>query len=152
MSLLSSRIAPRSFASAAASSSTPSSFSPLTAIETRWGKLPEAEQGAIADMVKQAEAGDWKLMTMEQKRAAYIIAYGPFGARNPMDPALKYAVTGWVGGFFGLAVVMWTLWEKQKPVVPTMNKEWKDAENQISKENRTNPYSGPTNAVYSKKE
>lgn len=38
-------------------------------IESRWTQLPEAEQGAIADELAEAQRGDWKKMTVEQKRA-----------------------------------------------------------------------------------
>ncbi|KAJ3197216.1 hypothetical protein HK101_005246 [Irineochytrium annulatum] len=41
----------------------------LTQIETRWGKLPEAEQGAIADKLAAAQKGDWKSLTLDEKRA-----------------------------------------------------------------------------------
>ncbi|KAI9356298.1 cytochrome c oxidase subunit IV family [Zopfochytrium polystomum] len=135
-----------------ASSTAAAPFTPLTAIETRWGKLPEAEQGAIADLVAAAEKGDWKKMTLEQKRAAYFIAYGPYGARNPIDPALKWSVLAWVSAFFGISYIGYKWWDTQKPVVKTMSPEWKAAEVQKAIEARQNPYKGPINGVYTKPE
>lgn len=41
----------------------------MTQIEARWTKLPKAEQGAIADQLAELQKGDWKKMTLEQKRA-----------------------------------------------------------------------------------
>ena len=41
----------------------------LNQLETRWPKLPECEQGAIADSLAAVQKGDWKQMTLEQKRA-----------------------------------------------------------------------------------
>lgn len=41
----------------------------LTNIESRWARLPLPEKGAIADQVTELEKGDWKKMTLEQKRA-----------------------------------------------------------------------------------
>ncbi|KAJ3269630.1 hypothetical protein HDV01_001146 [Terramyces sp. JEL0728] len=41
----------------------------LSALETRWSKLPEAEKGAIADSLAEAQKGDWKKLTLDQKRA-----------------------------------------------------------------------------------
>lgn len=72
--------------------------------------LIEAEQGAIADSLALAQKGDWKQMSLDQKRAggffsflssyhimtAYYIAYGPYGARTPSDTAfnVRVGVTG----------------------------------------------------------
>jgi cytochrome c oxidase subunit 4 len=44
----------------------------LTQIEARWTKLPEAEQGAIADKLYDLQKGDWKKMTLEEKRAGIV--------------------------------------------------------------------------------
>ncbi|KAJ1555592.1 Cytochrome c oxidase subunit 5A [Cladochytrium tenue] len=132
----------------AASSAAPAAFSPLTALETRWGKLPEAEQGAIADLVAVAEKGDWKNMTLEQKRAAYFIAYGPYGARNPIDPALKWSVITWSAGFFVLSYGLYQWWETMKPPVISQTKEWQADVEKKAKEEGINPYSGPRQAIH----
>ena len=44
-------------------------------LETRWTKLPECEQGAIADTLAAAEKGDWKKLSLDQKRASIFIIY-----------------------------------------------------------------------------
>jgi cytochrome c oxidase subunit 4 len=44
----------------------------FTQIEARWTKLPEAEQGAIADKLYELQKGDWKKMTLEEKRAGIL--------------------------------------------------------------------------------
>lgn len=48
----------------------------LVGLETRWVKLPECEQGAIADTLAVAQKGDWKKMTLEQKRAGMCCILG----------------------------------------------------------------------------
>ncbi|KAJ3216703.1 Cytochrome c oxidase subunit 5A [Dinochytrium kinnereticum] len=90
---------------------TPAAYSQ---IEARWAKLPEAEQGAIADKLALAQKADWKTLSLEEKRAAYFIAYGPYGARNPPDPALKWSVAYWTSGFVLLAAGLWRYWESRK--------------------------------------
>lgn len=45
---------------------------PLTNIEARWPKLPLPEQGAIADIVNGLEKGDWRKMSLEEKRAGKL--------------------------------------------------------------------------------
>lgn len=38
-------------------------------IETRWHLLPEAERGALADALAEKQKGDWKKMSLQEKRA-----------------------------------------------------------------------------------
>lgn len=38
-------------------------------IEARWHLLPEAERGAIADALAEKHKGDWKKMSLNEKRA-----------------------------------------------------------------------------------
>ncbi|KAI8844262.1 cytochrome c oxidase subunit IV family [Chytridium lagenaria] len=127
----------------ASTSVTPAAFAQL---ETRWAKLPEAEQGAIADKLAAAQKGDWKTLSLEEKRAAYFIAYGPYGARNPTDPALKYSVAAWTTGFVLLAAGLWRWWDSRKPTLITQTPEWKEAQKQIQIEGKENPFKGPAAA------
>ncbi|KAJ3415973.1 Cytochrome c oxidase subunit 5A [Chytridiales sp. JEL 0842] len=122
-------------------------FNSLSQIETRWGKLPEAEQGAIADKLSAVQKGDWKKMTLDEKRAAYFIAYGPYGARSPSDPALKWSVAAWSTVFVGLAAGLWVYTSSMKPKLRTMTPEWKAEEERISIEEKQNPYKGAYSVV-----
>ncbi len=67
--------APRTNASIRFASTAPSPVTSLTQLEARWSKLPQAEQGAIADVVTELQKGDWKKMTLEQKRAGMKLFY-----------------------------------------------------------------------------
>ncbi|KAJ3305275.1 hypothetical protein HDV03_001873 [Kappamyces sp. JEL0829] len=125
------------------SSASLSAVSPFTNIEARWSKLPLAEQGALADRLGELQKGDWKDMSMEEKRAAYYIAYGGYGPRTPRDPTLQYRVFGWVAGFIGLAYVLWLQSDKLLPKLVTRTPEWKAAEAQLMIEQKMNPHSGP---------
>nr|KAJ3421727.1 Cytochrome c oxidase subunit 5A [Polyrhizophydium stewartii] len=116
--------------------------SSLTHIEARWSKLPEAEQGAIADHLAELQKGDWKSLTLEQKRAIYFIAYGPYGARTPSDPALNRKVTAWVGAFLVATFGLWVAWESSKPQPKTFSKEWVEAQDKLAIERKQNPFSG----------
>lgn len=42
---------------------------------------------------------------------AYYISYGPYDARTPADPSVKYIVGGWVLFFFGVSVGLWRWFE-----------------------------------------
>ncbi|KAJ3139782.1 Cytochrome c oxidase subunit 5A [Physocladia obscura] len=136
----------------------------IRGLETRWGKLPEAEQGAIADRIAAAEKADWKAMSLEEKRAAYFIAYGAHGARNQKDPNLTKAVWSWVALFIGISGGIFAYWETrellqsesyhltdltkrsnektEKPQIRTMTPEWKAAEDARAIELKQNPFQG----------
>ncbi|KAI8825955.1 cytochrome c oxidase subunit IV-domain-containing protein [Fimicolochytrium jonesii] len=115
----------------------------LSQIETRWAKLPECEQGAIADFLAEKQKGDWKKLTLEEKRAAYFIAYGPYGARSPHDPAMKWKVLLWSSTFVGVSLGMWFYWTKEVvPELRTHSPEWKAEEERRAIENKQNPYTG----------
>ena len=74
---------------------------------------------------------------------AYYIAYGPYGARAPSDPAFALKVVGWLAGFALAGFGLWTAWQSQLPKLRTTTKEWKEATAQLEIENRMNPYTGP---------
>ncbi|RKO92147.1 cytochrome c oxidase subunit IV-domain-containing protein [Blyttiomyces helicus] len=130
----------------AASTLTPVSLSSaaLNNIESRWYKLPECEKGAIADVLAEAQKGDWKKLTLEQKRAAYWIAYGQYGARAGIDPTLKYKVAGWVSFYTGVGLVAWYWWiNNMKPELRTTTPEWIEATKEKDIEQQRNPFTGP---------
>lgn len=39
-------------------------------IETRWKTLSTAEQNTIAKQLEEAQKGDWKALTLDEKKAA----------------------------------------------------------------------------------
>ncbi|KAJ3020451.1 hypothetical protein HKX48_000790 [Thoreauomyces humboldtii] len=74
---------------------------------------------------------------------AYWIAYGPYGARTPNDPAMKWKVLLWSGAFAGLAVAGWAYWTAAViPELRTHAPEWKEEEERRAIENKQNPFTG----------
>ncbi|TPX50527.1 hypothetical protein SeMB42_g00679 [Synchytrium endobioticum] len=127
------------------------SASALAELETRWVKLPECEQGVIADTLAAVQRGDWKKMTLEEKRAAYFIAYGSYGARTPLDPTTNVRVWGTVAIFLALSYAAWSYSVKFRPALRTQTPEWEEATKQKAIEARQNPFSG-TYAKYRKEQ
>lgn len=41
----------------------------LVGIESRWARLPECEQAAIAEKLLDKQKGDWRQMTAQEKKA-----------------------------------------------------------------------------------
>ncbi|AOW07751.1 YALIA101S03e05490g1_1 [Yarrowia lipolytica] len=56
-------------------------------IPKRWPKMATDEQQDVVDYLEDQMRGDWKIMTPEEKQAAYYIYFGPWGPREPnQDP------------------------------------------------------------------
>ncbi|KAG0040985.1 Cytochrome c oxidase subunit 5A [Podila clonocystis] len=131
-------------------STTAASEVPLANLELRWKTLSAQEQGSLAKHLEQVQAGDWTKMSLEQKKAAYWVAFGPHGARTPLtgpNHNLKVlagtaSVVTAAGGLF--------LWIRskggEKPT--TMTKEWQEASNEYARANKINPISGVSSETY----
>ncbi|KAG0035014.1 Cytochrome c oxidase subunit 5A [Podila clonocystis] len=131
-------------------STTAASEVPLANLELRWKTLSAQEQGSLAKHLEQVQAGDWTKMSLEQKKAAYWVAFGPHGARTPLtgpNHTLKVlagtaSVVTAAGGLF--------LWIRskggEKPT--TMTKEWQEASNEYARANKINPISGVSSETY----
>ncbi|CEG64094.1 Putative Cytochrome c oxidase subunit IV [Rhizopus microsporus] len=76
-------------------------------IETRWKTLSTAEQNTIAKQLEEAQKGDWKVLSLEEKKAAYYIAFGPHGPREPLTkPGHGMKVVGGVSGVIAASAAL----------------------------------------------
>ncbi|MBO1764937.1 hypothetical protein JQN64_27580, partial [Escherichia coli] len=58
----------------------------LANIEKRWEDMPPQEQADLWMTLRDRMKTDWKELTMQEKKAAYYIAFGPHGPRRPPPP------------------------------------------------------------------
>ncbi|KAF9906941.1 Cytochrome c oxidase subunit 5A [Lobosporangium transversale] len=134
-----------------ASTTTPiTSEIPLTNLELRWKTLSAQEQGSLAKHLEQIQAGDWTKMTLEQKKAAYWVAFGPHGARTPLTgPNHGLKVAAGTAGVLAAATALF-LWIRskgsEKPTTTT--KEWQEASNEYARANKINPITGISSENY----
>jgi len=89
-------------------------------------------------------------MTIDEKKAAYYVAFGPHGPRTPVNPpgtAVKVsaAVTGLVAV---AAAIITTLHYYAAPPPKTLTKEWQEASNEYARENKINPITGISSEGY----
>ncbi|KAG0361884.1 cytochrome c oxidase subunit IV family [Gamsiella multidivaricata] len=130
-------------------STTAASPATLQNLETRWSTLSSLEQSTLAKQLEQVQAGDWTKMTLEQKKAAYWVAFGPHGARTPLTGpnhgAKVFVGTTAVVGAAG-ALFLWMRAGKEKP--STTTKEWQEASNEYARENKINPITGISSDNY----
>ncbi|KAL1917441.1 uncharacterized protein VTP21DRAFT_3834 [Calcarisporiella thermophila] len=129
-------------------SSTPT----IANIEARWRSLSSDEQRMVARQVEEIQKNDWTKLSLEEKKAAYWVAFGPHGPREPLEKGHGTKV------FFGVvaslavstALFAW-IRSKGQETPKTLSKEWQEATNEYMKGQKSNPISGISSEGYSGK-
>ncbi|GAA5799261.1 cytochrome c oxidase subunit IV [Helicostylum pulchrum] len=119
-------------------------------IESRWKTLSTAEQNTIAKQLEEAQKGDWKALSLDEKKAAYYIAFGAHGPREPLTKpghGMK-VITGVIGVLAASGALFYAirLGGQEKP--HTVSKEWEEATNEYLKSQNSNPISGISSEGY----
>ncbi|KAF8979421.1 cytochrome c oxidase subunit IV [Cyathus striatus] len=140
---------------AAASTSVPSrpaAAIPLSNVEAQWARLSSEERLAVHEQLEVVQKKDWKELSIDEKKAAYYVAFGPHGPREPSSkPGDSFKIL--LGTIAALAATG-TLWFAIKAFPPpprTINKEWEEASNERGKEMKLNPISGISSEGYTGK-
>ncbi|KAI8597296.1 COX4, subunit IV of cytochrome c oxidase, partial [Dissophora ornata] len=122
----------------ASTTTAPASEVPLANLELRWKTLSAQEQTSLAKQLEQVQAGDWTKMSLEQKKAAYWVAFGPHGARTPLTgPNHNLKVFVGTAGVVAAASGLF-LWIRSKggEKPSTTTKEWQEASNEYARANK----------------
>lgn len=132
------------------SHTTSESALPLSNVEAQWEKLAKDEQVQIYRQLEGLQKKDWKALTLDEKKAAYYVAFGPHGPRTPVNPpgiGLKVAAT--VFGLVALTgVIVTTIKSFAAPPPRTITKEWQEASTEYARENKINPITGVSSEGY----
>ncbi|KAI9264090.1 cytochrome c oxidase subunit IV [Phascolomyces articulosus] len=122
----------------------------LRDLETRWTTLSSSEQNAIAKQLEEAQKGDWKVLSTEDKKAAYYIAFGPHGPRQPItQPGHGSKVLGGVAAVLGVSsVLFWTIRVNGQETPITTTREWEEATNEYLRKQKSDPISGISSEGY----
>ncbi|POR37807.1 Cytochrome c oxidase polypeptide 5, mitochondrial [Tolypocladium paradoxum] len=145
----------RSVPAAAASraSSTHAISNPTLAnIEKRWEGMPLQEQADLWMALRDRMKGSWTELTVQEKKAAYWIAFGPHGPRA-VDPPGTNARVAW-GVALGLGAsfaVFGIVRAFAKPEPYTMSKEYQEASNELLKQQKADPITGIASEGYTGK-
>jgi len=122
----------------------------LANIEKRWETMPPQEQADLWMALRDRMKSNWSELTLQEKKAAYYIAFGAHGPRSLPPPGEGWKVAGYtligVGVSFGLFV---TLRIFAGPAPGTMNKEYQQATNEYLKAQNSEPISGISSEGYS---
>ncbi|PSK51650.1 hypothetical protein B9Z65_2917 [Elsinoe australis] len=115
----------------------------LANIEKRWEAMPPQEQADLWMQLRDRMKVDWHELTMQEKKAAYWIAFGPHGPRALPPPGENTKVFAYtVAGCVAAAVLFFGTRAFARPAPHTMNKEYQEASDEYLKENKVEPITG----------
>ncbi|KAF9072980.1 COX4, subunit IV of cytochrome c oxidase [Rhodocollybia butyracea] len=140
-------------ATSASSSTAKPSIIPLSNVEAQWEKMSTEEKATVYEQLEEAMKKDWKLLSIDEKKAAYYVAFGPHGPRAPVSkPGDNFKVFAGTLALMGVAGILFYAIRLASPPPPrTINKEWEEAANQRALEQKMNPITGIASEGYSGK-
>ncbi|KAI0965992.1 cytochrome c oxidase subunit IV family [Xylaria arbuscula] len=121
----------------------------LANIEKRWEGLPPTEQAELWMALRDRMKGNWAELTLQEKKAAYWIAFGAHGprAQPPADENRKVALYTALGVLASLAIFT-TLRAFAGPTPHTVSREYEEASNEFLKNQRAEPLTGLSSEGY----
>ncbi|KAF9878532.1 cytochrome c oxidase subunit v [Colletotrichum karsti] len=124
----------------------------LANIEKRWEGMPLQEQAELWMNLRDRMKGPWSELTLQEKKAAYWIAFGPHGPRAGPAPGeggrVFWGVMASVAASLAIFASVRLL---AKPPPETMTKEYQEASNEFLKNQKSDPITGISSEGYSGK-
>ncbi|KAI0819046.1 cytochrome c oxidase subunit IV family [Irpex lacteus] len=112
-----------------------------SAAAAQWERLSPEEQLTVHQQLEEIQKKDWTTLSIDEKKAAYYVAFGPHGP-----------IVIWVAGLVGVAGALYATARGMAPPPPrTINKEWEEASNQRALEQKADPITGIASEGYSGK-
>ncbi|KAJ3737333.1 cytochrome c oxidase subunit IV-domain-containing protein [Lentinula guzmanii] len=147
-----SHVASASSASSSSSSSK-ASIIPLSNVEAQWEKMSSEEKSTAHEQLEEIMKKDWKQLSLDEKKAAYYVAFGPHGPRAPVSkPGDGLKIFAGTAALIGVTGIIYYVIRVFSPAPPrTINKEWQEASNQRALEQKMNPITGIASEGYAGK-
>ncbi|KAF2155852.1 cytochrome c oxidase subunit IV [Myriangium duriaei CBS 260.36] len=121
----------------------------LADIEKRWEAMPPQEQADLWMALRDRMKVDWHELTIQEKKAAYWIAFGPHGPRAQTPPGENAKVFAYtLIGCGAAAVLFLTTRYFARPPPKTMNKEYQEQSDEYLKEANVEPITGISNPEF----
>ncbi|PWY99246.1 COX4-domain-containing protein [Testicularia cyperi] len=119
-------------------------------IEASWKTLSKEEQYGVFRQLEELQRKDWKELSVDEKKAAYFVSFGPHGPRKPIAaPGQGAKTAAGVVALLGVTTGVYYLMRANGGSAPkTMTKEWQEASNQIALEQKQNPITGIASQNY----
>lgn len=126
------------------------SIIPLSNVQAQWETMSEAEQSLVHRQLEELQKKDWRGLSLDEKRAAYWVSFGPHGTRVPATkPGEPKNVLIGIVALIGATGLLWTAVRSQAGEPPrTLNKQWEEASTEKAKEQKMNPITGMTSEGY----
>ncbi|KAL2010795.1 hypothetical protein VTN00DRAFT_3513 [Thermoascus crustaceus] len=124
----------------------------LAGIEKRWEGMPPQEQAELWMQLRDRMKVDWHEMTLQEKKAAYWIAFGPHGPRAEPPKGEGWKIFFKTMQLFVASVaIFYAIHLFARPQPRTMTKEWQEATNEYAKREKIEPITGISSEGYSGK-
>lgn len=122
----------------------------LAQIEKRWEEMPPQEQADLWMALRDRMKNDWHDLTLQERKAAYWIAFGPHGPRSLPPPGENWWVFKMTMLGVGVSlVIFWILRQFARPPPKTMNAQWQEMSNEYLRNQKAEPITGVSSEGYS---
>jgi len=113
--------------------------------------MPPQEQADLWMALRDRMTSSWHELSLQEKKAAYWIAFGPHGPRagDPPGEGLKVFTYTLIG--LGVSLLLFAaarVFAGQGPEPRTLNKEWQEQTNEYLKEQNSEPITGISSEGY----
>ncbi|KAH8781829.1 mitochondrial cytochrome c oxidase-like protein subunit V [Hyaloscypha finlandica] len=121
----------------------------LVNIEKRWEGMPPQEQADLWMALRDRMKVNWGELTVQEKKAAYYIAFGAHGPRALPPPGEGWKVAGYTALGVAVSFALFVAIRMGAKGTPgTMNKEYQEATNEYLKNQNSDPISGISSEGY----
>ncbi|KAK0508215.1 hypothetical protein JMJ35_009299 [Cladonia borealis] len=122
----------------------------LAQIEKRWEEMPPQEQADLWMALRDRMKNDWHDLTLQERKAAYWIAFGPHGPRSLPPPGENWWVFKMTMMGVGVSlVIFWIIRQFARPAPKTMNAQWQEMSNEYLRSQKAEPITGVSSEGYS---
>ncbi|RDL33972.1 Mitochondrial cytochrome c oxidase subunit IV [Venustampulla echinocandica] len=124
----------------------------LADIEKRWDGMPPQEQAELWMELRDRMKTEWTQLTLQEKKAAYYIAFGNHGPRALPPPDEGWKVAGYTAAACIVSTIIFVIIRAfGSPEPHTMSKEWQEASNEYLRAQNSEPISGLSSEGYTGK-
>ncbi|KAK4691984.1 cytochrome c oxidase subunit 4, partial [Lecanoromycetidae sp. Uapishka_2] len=121
----------------------------LAQIEKRWEGMPPQEQADVWMALRDRMKNDWHDLTLQERKAAYWIAFGPHGPRALPPPGENWMVFRYTMLGVGISFLLfWAIRTQARPAPKTMNAQYQEMTNEYLRNQKTEPISGVSSEGY----
>ncbi|KAI9713673.1 MAG: Cytochrome c oxidase subunit 5A [Chrysothrix sp. TS-e1954] len=121
----------------------------LANIEKRWPEMPPQEQAELWMALRDRMTNDWHTLTMQEKKTAYWIAFGPHGPRAQDPPDKNWQIFKWTSIYILASCAVFVVIRYFARTPPkTMTKEWQEMTNEYLKAQRSEAITGVSSPGY----